>query len=315
MINRDNYKAYKRYLSYLSDMKQLDRLTVDKYRKELVYLLEWADEQPLFRVHTIRPSFPKFLLEADGNGDGKPLTSAYARRVSAATRAFLTWLRMSEGGPYRDLSESWLETLTAQRQRQGAIREHEFYTVEEVRQLLSVPADSLLTRRDQAAVAFLFISGARIGAFVTMTTRCVDVEHRRVRQWPDLGVVTKNRKAATTYFLDVPDLLEVVGQWDALVRSRSSENDLWYPILSRWRQDCRRETGDSRSRDGLLPRTEASMLGGRGHLQVSAQTAPWPHDAHASRCRNDQRPESDQPKPDAQQPDDHGSGLWSPRGE
>src|SRR5690606_21910065 len=84
----------------------------------------------------------------------------------------------------------------------------------------------------QAAVAFLFLSGMRIGAFVTMTLKCLDVGRRRVKQWPDLGIVTKNRKAATTFLLDVPDLLDVVKQWDASLRGKASDEDLWYPVLS-----------------------------------------------------------------------------------
>ena len=46
MVNRDNYKAVRRYLTFLADVKQLDRLTLAKYRKELAYVLEWADETP-----------------------------------------------------------------------------------------------------------------------------------------------------------------------------------------------------------------------------------------------------------------------------
>jgi hypothetical protein len=41
-----------------------------------------------------------------------------------------------------------------------------------------------------------------------------------MRQWPELGVRTKVVKRATTYLLEILELLEVVAEWDALVREK-----------------------------------------------------------------------------------------------
>ena len=43
-----------------------------------------------------------------------------------------------------------------------------------------------------------------------MPIKAVDIAERTVKQWPTLGVQTKNAKAATTYLLEIPDLLKVV---------------------------------------------------------------------------------------------------------
>ena len=55
---------------------------------------------------------------------------------------------------------------------------------------------------------------------MTLSLQCVDLAGRKVKQWPDLGVITKNRKAGTTYLLDIPDLLAAVKKWDDLLRSQ-----------------------------------------------------------------------------------------------
>ena len=47
------------------------------------------------------------------------------------------------------------------------------------------------------------------------------------------GVQTKNAKAATTYLLEIPDLLKVVEAWDVRVRAKLSPDVLWYAKLSR----------------------------------------------------------------------------------
>ena len=77
-----------------------------------------------------------------------------------------------------------------------------------------------------------FLSGVRIGAFVTLPIRCVNLTNLSVKQWPELGVHTKNGKHATTYLLDIPDLLEVVRAWDQEVRSSLPDTCYWFSPLS-----------------------------------------------------------------------------------
>jgi len=53
-----------------------------------------------------------------------------------------------------------------------------------------------------------------------------------VKQWPKLGVKTKFNKHATTYLLDIPDLLTVPRDWDNEVRSVLPSNGLWFAPVS-----------------------------------------------------------------------------------
>lgn len=78
----------------------------------------------------------------------------------------------------------------------------------------------------------LFLSGMRADAFASLPISCVDMDRREVRQLPEMGVRTKNRKAAKTYLLDIPDLLDVVARWDRRVRTLEP-GDLWYSPLTR----------------------------------------------------------------------------------
>ncbi len=56
----------------------------------------------------------------------------------------------------------------------------------------------------------MYLSGMRAGAFGSLSIACVDLPNRTIKQWPSLGVQTKNGKSATTYLLDMPELLVVV---------------------------------------------------------------------------------------------------------
>ena len=112
-----------------------------------------------------------------------------------------------------------------------------FVTLDEALRLTAVPVDSddLAARRDQAAAAMLFVSGMRVAAFGSLPIGAVDLASRTIKQWPALGVKTKNGKSATTYLLNIPELNAVVEAWDAFVRSRLPETAMWYaPSITHW---------------------------------------------------------------------------------
>ena len=102
---------------------------------------------------------------------------------------------------------------------------------------LPVNQNDLALWRDQAAAALLFLSGARAHAAVTLPVCAIhlDADHPYIGQWPNLGVHTKNNKGANTFLLAVPELLEVVREWDAFVREKYPPMAPWYaPISSTW---------------------------------------------------------------------------------
>ena len=119
----------------------------------------------------------------------------------------------------------------------NVVDEHVFVTLDEVRQLaaLQIPDDDFALRRDQAGAVLLYLSGMRAGAFGTLPLAAIDVHRREIKQWPSLGVETKNDKSATTYLLDIPDLLTVVEKWDAFIRTQLPPTAMWYtPTISHW---------------------------------------------------------------------------------
>ena len=86
-----------------------------------------------------------------------------------------------------------------------------------------------------AGVALLFLSGMRASALASLPLAAIDLGTRSVRQWPSLGVRTKNGKAATTFLLEIDQLLAVAVEWDSLVRARLPQEAMWYtPTKSRF---------------------------------------------------------------------------------
>ena len=197
MINRDNYHDVKHYLAYLSEVKQNVAETVTRRWAQLRHLLEWADETLFSRAAAIRPTFPSHLETARNDGRSKSLAPSTRKATCEATRAFFHWAKRKYSRRYRQITDTWIDTLRVPKVT-GNVKEHELFTVDEVRNLITLPVETLTEQRDKAAIVFLFLSGARVGAFVSLPIHAIDLENHKVRQMPSLGVRTKNRKEAIT---------------------------------------------------------------------------------------------------------------------
>jgi len=230
MIDRDNWKLTKAYLQYRAEVSHLAGDSIKLERRCLRHLLEWADSRPFHRAPSIRPRFPDYVLGARRDGRDKPLSREYLRKTISTARRFLGWLAVHRTG-YRSSFAVWLDTLVVPKLDQTS-KEHEAVTLDEVRAMAIAPTETARERRVQAAAVFWFLSGIRVGAFVTLPVAAIDLGALQVRQWPSLGVHTKFGKHATTHLLDIEDLLNVVRAWDGEVRSVLPGSGYWFaPLL------------------------------------------------------------------------------------
>jgi len=237
MINRENYLLVRHNLIYRDRVLQNDPHTIATYWQSLKHLLQWADKRSLKEANKIMPSFPEYILTArnesfSGAPLDKPLTPKYMAKVLSHARAFFDWARTHERG-FVGISEAWITTLQVRRSFgvQSRLQEHSYWRLEDIRKIIALTPGNLREERDIAALAFLFVSGMRIGAFVTLPAACVDVTRRRIEQLPEMGVQTKNHKASITFLLPITDLLAIVEKWDTRIKSLQGEYN-WYPALN-----------------------------------------------------------------------------------
>jgi site-specific recombinase XerC len=233
MINRQNYLDVRAYLRYCDQVRQNSPETVARNRAHLHHLLTWADSTPLPKSRQISPGFSNYILTARLDIPGKLSPSSIKKGLEAA-RGFFTFARDQWPQRYHAITATWIESLQSPRgsRIESHLVEHQAYTLADVLKIVRVPVETLRELRGQVAAAMLFLSGMRAGALATLPISCVDLAKREIRQLPELGVRTKNRKAAVTYLLDIPELLALVDRWDRLVRVNSPDS-LWYATLTR----------------------------------------------------------------------------------
>lgn len=232
MIRRENWKVTNEYLDHLDQDRQLGKLTVKNIRIGMRLLLEYADDKTLDRLDGTRPTLPEYIATHKSERTGKPLAVVTQQKALEHIRGFYTWARIYKRGAFSKVKESWVDLLKVRRSLVNASKErgeHEFWRFEDIMKVVEFPPESLKDERTRAAILFMFLSGMRITAFVSLPVDCVDMERRRVEQKPSRGVLTKNRKAAVTFLLPIEEMLTVVRDWDAKVRSAGGL--YWFSIL------------------------------------------------------------------------------------
>ncbi len=208
MINRGNWQQTRKYLKYREEVHMLGNSSVKLESSWLKHVLEWAGSTPFSKAPSIRPVLPTYLITARKDGSGVQLSYAYMEKIIGSARRLFSWLNQHEVG-FSKLNAAWLDTLRPPRQ-EGKSSKFVAVTLDEMLEIAAAPVKNIEERRIRAAACFWFLSGIRIGAFVTLPISAVNLSRLSVKQWPELGVHTKFGKRATTYMLDIPELHSVM---------------------------------------------------------------------------------------------------------
>lgn len=230
MIDKENWRMVKKYLAYRQEVDLLSKGSMRTQTIQTRYLLEWAQNTPFRQAATIRPTFPEHMLTSRLDGVEGRLSAGYIKKALATARLFFTWLSDNETG-YKNIKQAFIKTLKVKR-ISDTPKNKGYVTYEEILKIASRPARSIHERRARAGMVFLYLSGMRIGAFVSLPIQAVDIPNRCVLQFPSMGVRTKNSKAAKTFLLDIPELLQVVQEWDNEVRAVLPDTGFWFAPLS-----------------------------------------------------------------------------------
>ncbi len=243
-INRDNYLLARKFLDYQAGHRQLDKGSVNRYWCDLKHVLRWLGPAPFNAADSQEQEFVDYLLSLQSGKAGPdpaadyPLATATVKKTVQTVKRFLVWGKLHAPQEFKELSPAWIEDLCAPKATDSS-PDHIYVTFDEILHIARYPLaeDDLVRQRDRAGLVLLFLSGMRIGALGSLPLQAVDLSKQTIRQWPKLGVQTKNNKTATTYLLDIPELFAIVEKWDTFVRQQLPPTAMWYtPLISQWGQ-------------------------------------------------------------------------------
>lgn len=226
MINVKNFLLVKEYIDYRKAVDQICEGSAQKEYVHLVYLLNWADETLFSKVIGLRPTFPDFLKKRGWENSEVQIQPEYMKKILSDSRRFFSWLSENKIG-FKSIRNKYIQSLKLKRLN-SIPKIQEAVTFEEIKAIASAGASNIEERRIRAGAVLLFLSGMRIGAFVSLPLQAIEIENRKIIQYPNLGVRTKNRKFGITFLLDIPELLKVIKEWDEEIRKILPANGLWF---------------------------------------------------------------------------------------
>ncbi|WKZ39863.1 MAG: tyrosine-type recombinase/integrase [Anaerolineales bacterium] len=230
MVFKKNVQLMKKYLDYRLHVDQITKGSAGREAAHMRHVIHWAGDTSFKKAADIRPTFPEYLQSNTISERKKELSPVYIKKALATARNFFTWLSENEAG-YKHIKQAWIKKIKVRRLAEIP-RTTEYVTLDEILTIARRPCASARTRRARAGLVFLFLSGMRIGAFISLPLRAVDIPNRTIYQYPSLGVRTKNNKHGKTFLLDIPELLQVVQEWDNEIRAILPPDGFWFAHLS-----------------------------------------------------------------------------------
>lgn len=215
--NSKNERVKRRYLTYLEEADRQSKKTTDQVAASLFQFENSTGFKDFAAFHIEQAR--KFKRDMEGfksPRSGKPLAKATMKSRLAHVKAFFQWLAREPG--YKSkirYSDCDYFNLSANDTRIAtATREQPVPSAEQIRHvLISMKTETDIEKRNQALIAFTFLTGARDDAIASLSLKHVDLENRKIFQ--DARVVrTKNRKTITSWFFPVGEGIEdIVRDW------------------------------------------------------------------------------------------------------
>lgn len=255
--NSDNLRVKRKYLVWLKDAKRLSDASVDK-AAAAVDLYETETGGRDFRSFSPERTrrFKERLSRRRNQRTRRELSPGTIDSVLREIRAFHLWLADQSG--YRAHlrhadAEYFNPSLKTSRAARESLWKPHPSPGQVVRAMMAMPSSTLIERRNRAIVAFLFLTGCRDGAAVTLRLRHVDLGEKLVRL-DGREVATKFSRSFVTWFFPVDPMARlIVEEWiGELVRDQD-----WGPG------------------DPLFPKTRMGAGPDGGFAPIGVERTPW----------------------------------------
>ncbi|RYH08455.1 site-specific integrase [Tropicimonas sp. IMCC6043] len=224
MVRRTNpnLRIKRKYLTWMSEARGVSEATVDRAAASIDTYLAWLKGKDLRQFHSEKALAFKRHLESDRTGRNRPRSASTINGILRDLRSFMTWLADQPG--YRSrIRHADAAYFSPDRKSEQARRGELFKPAPSPEQvahaILSMPSETLLERRDRALMAFLFLTGAREKAAMTVRMGHVDLTNACV-QFDGRLVETKFGKRFTVAFLPVGDtFVAILRDWITELRT------------------------------------------------------------------------------------------------
>lgn len=215
--SKANLRIKRAYCVWLKDARGFSDASIAKAAASISTYDDWLTGKDFRAFHAERArSFKHHIARQRNARTGAPLSASTISGMLRDLKAFFKWLA-DQPGYKSKISHSDADYFTPDRKSEQARRGTLWKphpSPEQARHVVSkMPADTVVERRNRALVAFLFLTGSREGAAISLRLGHVDLANRCVA-FDGLSVHTKFGKVFTTAFFPIGGVMEtVLGDW------------------------------------------------------------------------------------------------------
>jgi len=221
---KDNTRIKRKYLVWLKDAKGFSESSIDKAASAISTYETFLKNSDFRSLHPERVrSFKRFLANLKNQRTGAKLSEATSDAILRDVKAFYMWLADQSG--YRsklkhsDAAYFSPARKSDQRRRGGCWRPHP--SPQQVcHVLLNMPSETVFQRRNRALIAFLFLTGSRESAAISIRLNHIDLSARCVH-FDGRSVNTKFGKNFSTGFFPVGrHAISILSDWIEELKSK-----------------------------------------------------------------------------------------------
>ena len=184
-FNAANERVKRRYVDYLREAKGQDEATVDKTRAALVKFEESTKFRPFKSFHIDQARQFKDALGRTKNSKGKPLALTTIDATLRLVKGFFHWLAGQQGFKkvlsYADVeyfNNNRKDARAAHTQRSVNFPSKQAY----YHAFQAMPNLTEIEQRDKAILAFLILTGARVGVVSSLRLKHINLVDGFVNQ-------------------------------------------------------------------------------------------------------------------------------------
>lgn len=261
----NNLRIKRKYLVWLKDAKGLSEKSIDKAAASISVYEQFLNGKDFRAFHVERArGFKRAMSSQKNERSGAILSQSTTNATLRDIKSFFKWLADQPGYKskitHSDAAYFSAEKKSERATRGGLWKPHP--SPQQVRQVLEqMPTETVIQRRDRAFIAFLFLTGSREGAAITIRLHHVDLNANCVH-FDGRSVDTKFGKSFTTGFYPFGASVE--------------------QVLQSWIIELKNVHFFS-STDPLFPKTKVGLGNNRKFTAIGIAQEPWASPSSAAK--------------------------------
>ncbi len=214
-MNGDKPGARSAYIEHLRDGKRHRNKTIDAAMRHLTELERFMDRKDFASLTKSQATrFTDYLLQRPSKGGSGTLSDSSIVHTLDDLRTFFIWLSTIKG---QKVDQEPIARLTPPKRLVMSVRtqpDRPAPTPEEVRKMLTATGEeTVLQRRNRALIAFVYLTGMRVGAVISVRCKHIKVTERLVDQHAREVNTKFGKNMLTSWFPVGDDVEKIVAAW------------------------------------------------------------------------------------------------------